>query len=408
MKRTPVMAFALVIAMAALGSPGFGEIYWNSFDAPARATFGVPHVVNDLYLDSSPDNWLSGGIYVQLDAGKVFLNPFLMPGDPRSWLCLPGVNSYDSWYAPGAVLFADADYLGWSVGFSDGRTVLSHTFVVDDPAMLNEGVPWDRIQMRLVLPAASMGRLAFRVGTFDSSGAFEETLYTAGITNGRVDWEQPIPGDLTFDGLVNEADLALVKANWGAAYPDNPIILGDLGSGDPSHDGAVNSVDLDILRANWTPTPPAAAVPEPGILVLLGLPLALAGLGRRAGAARETENPGEPNPGEPPTGAARNSLERNTHNRWSLITRKSPKGATQGHPRCPCRPLDPDFNALGGSLGSRLGLQPATSLDLYGNPRPLRGWSFNRPPRALCMGSRPILERSVARHSRAGYFGGGE
>ena len=281
MKRTPVMAFALVIAMAALGSPGFGEIYWNSFDAPTRRTLGVPHVVNDLYVDSSPDNWISGGIYVQLDAGEVLLYPLANPGNARSWLCLPGVNSYQSWYAPGAELFADGNELAGLPVFADGsfRTVLSHTFSIDDPAV--PLAPWDGIQMRLVLPAASMGRLAVRVGTIDSSGLRDNAIYTAGITNGRVDWEQPIPGDLTFDGLVNEADLALVKANWGAAYPDNPIILGDLGSGDPSHDGAVNSVDLDILRANWTPTPPAAAVPEPGILVLLGLPLALAGSRRR-------------------------------------------------------------------------------------------------------------------------------
>jgi len=275
-------AIALIVVIPALGSRGFGEIYWNSFDGPSIYDESPVHlVVNDLYLYTSPDAWVSGGIYFEQDVGILRSSPWGWMGDGFGWLCYPGVNSYFSWFASEIGFLGDANDLaglpGFSGSLSDG--VLNVQFIRADRDA--DGTPWDGIQMRLVVTSDSIGRLAFRVGTFDSSGAFEKTIYTAGITNGRVDWEQPIPGDLTFDGLVNEADLALVKANWGAAYPDNPIILGDLGSGDPSHDGAVNSVDLDILRANWTPTPPAAAVPEPGILVLLGLPLALAGSRRR-------------------------------------------------------------------------------------------------------------------------------
>ena len=74
-------------------------------------------------------------------------------------------------------------------------------------------------------------------------------------------------GDANGDGFVNSADLDIVRGNWGTS-----VTPGSAASGDLSGDGLVNSSDLDLVRGNWG-TVYAAAVPEPGICVLLALGL---------------------------------------------------------------------------------------------------------------------------------------
>lgn len=92
-----------------------------------------------------------------------------------------------------------------------------------------------------------------------------QLLYTS---NGEA--PDALPGDLNGDGAVNSGDLDLVRGNWGTTDP----------AGDANDDGVVNSGDLDIVRANWGATA-ASAVPEPGILVLLGALGLLAWMRRR-------------------------------------------------------------------------------------------------------------------------------
>ena len=61
------------------------------------------------------------------------------------------------------------------------------------------------------------------------------------------------------------------REHWNETVPP-----GDLSMGDASGDGFVGSSDLDTVRANWGESLFAAAVPEPGmgILMLLGATMA--------------------------------------------------------------------------------------------------------------------------------------
>ena len=74
-----------------------------------------------------------------------------------------------------------------------------------------------------------------------------------------------LDGDLNLDGAVNSDDLDIIRANWGST-----VTPGDLSMGDPNGDGVVNSDDLDVIRANWGRTASAAAVPEPCVALLIG------------------------------------------------------------------------------------------------------------------------------------------
>ncbi len=76
---------------------------------------------------------------------------------------------------------------------------------------------------------------------------------------------QPLPGDANGNGTVDEADAAMLAANWqkigGATWAD----------GDFNGDGAVNDIDAAIMAANWqkSNTATTPSVPEPTAIILL-------------------------------------------------------------------------------------------------------------------------------------------
>jgi hypothetical protein len=77
------------------------------------------------------------------------------------------------------------------------------------------------------------------------------------------------PGDFNLDGIVNDADMNIIKASIGGP--------GTWATGDVNYDGLVNLIDWNFWKASvglpplaGSPNgPDAAGVPEPGTLVLL-------------------------------------------------------------------------------------------------------------------------------------------
>ena len=89
-----------------------------------------------------------------------------------------------------------------------------------------------------------------------------------------------LPGDVNDDGAVNSGDLDIIRANWGDVVDPGDDAMGDLDG-----NGVISSGDLDMVRAWWGTTqeviPVApAAVPEPGVCILLLLGFAAASLRR--------------------------------------------------------------------------------------------------------------------------------
>jgi hypothetical protein len=76
-------------------------------------------------------------------------------------------------------------------------------------------------------------------------------------------------GDLNLDGFVGIADLNIVLGVW-----NTNVTPGDLLAGDPSGDGFVGIADLNVVLGNWNagiPPTGGAAIPEPGMVALLGV-----------------------------------------------------------------------------------------------------------------------------------------
>ncbi len=182
-------------------------------------------------------------------------------------------NGIPSWSGEMLLDFVEArnasrfENLKWGIDQESGEGRLSFDFTT----------PLGGEDLTIMLPVLSGGRTlreVFADGTllepaFELIKGIEYAMFTTQETKVRIlaVYASAIPGDLNADGIVNSADLDIVRANWGQSA-SGPA------SGDANGDGVVGSADLDLVRANWGATLPSA-VPEPGIPVLLAVGLGL-------------------------------------------------------------------------------------------------------------------------------------
>ena len=111
------------------------------------------------------------------------------------------------------------------------------------------------------------------------SGAAPALDVRIGYDNIRATGEPVSEGDADRDGDVDDDDMSLLLANWGADVSGDPDA--GWGSGEFTGQPPVDDDDLSILLANWTGSLDLIGIPEPGTLGLL-LVGGLTVLGRRA------------------------------------------------------------------------------------------------------------------------------
>ncbi len=134
------------------------------------------------------------------------------------------------------------------------------------------------IDMLTIELAAGGNNLALDI---DNSGAvdagdLDEWRSVAAAENG---WAEPyFPGDANLDGTINAADLNKVGLNWQMAQDR-------YSEGDFNGTGSVDAADLNLIGLKWQQSiaaaSSAAAVPEPGGVLLLVLGLVAVAARRR-------------------------------------------------------------------------------------------------------------------------------
>lgn len=186
---------------------------------------------------------------------------FAVEAEPMSHMC--GVSTPHGKGSPGPCRSLTLGSVHWWVD-DPHLAVESFIFGYDHPGS-SEDVGWTLRTRREGSPPTY----------YTMKVVWDSTVGTGyGPLHGPTLESEGLVGDLNNDGLVSSGDLDIVRGHWGESVePGNPL------QGDPSGDGLVNSKDLDVIRANWGSQ--AAAVPEPGMVLLVLLGAALSVLRRR-------------------------------------------------------------------------------------------------------------------------------
>ena len=222
--------------MALKGNQGSGNIGWNCY-LGYGTILNVRAMSNDggKYLVQMPDvtqgEWHHVALVIDNENG--LMQGYLdgvgsgQSGAENGWTPL-----YDGpTFVPGTEFSTDEPLVLGERWFASGDTLYPFDGMLDDFAV------WDR--------ALSAAEILDIFNGADIIGGGSTTL----------------EGDMNGDGVVNSADLDMVRGNWGQTVEPGT-------SGDGNNDGYVNSADLDMVRGNWGATA-AAAVPEPAFLTLL-------------------------------------------------------------------------------------------------------------------------------------------
>jgi uncharacterized protein (TIGR03790 family) len=225
---------------------------------------------------STPADYMSiGALNIALADGAVFntwesfnAQSFIPPGQPGSytgnqgqvgdWLAMGGTAAMGNVAEPGASI--------WRVANEDQLF-----------QMLIAGMTWGEAAW------SSLRQLGY-VNTV--------------VGDPLMTWRVLLNGDVNKDGLVDNADLLILSANWG-----KHVAPGGFGwsQGDLNGDGVVNTADLSLMGKDWgdvsswaldadppqSPlSQPAYPNPEPGSLVLLAIGLGMLGAGSAASRRR--------------------------------------------------------------------------------------------------------------------------
>ena len=223
-------------------------------------------------------------IDVTIDDGWTLGDLVIFSGsvDNQRWVAMypsDGVGDYEIMLAPTAPGDPVISYQAFQVDPTEDSDVFIHPdLAVYSPRDGHESSIIGTIELTEDAFANSV-TLAEGI-TFDLNGftlstcsAVDENGGTLLLNGGQVLITcAPSVGDANGDGLVDDADLSLLLANWGQDATGDPD--GGVSRGEFNLIAPVDDADLSLLLSNWTG---AGAVPEPATLGLIamgiGLPL---------------------------------------------------------------------------------------------------------------------------------------
>jgi len=195
--------------------------YYDGFAGPA-----MPVIDNrNINYDSTP-GWTTSRYcpgYYGID--YQFAYPW-QPGEPVEWATWRGYFERAGWYAVYAWWVADASAATnarYDIHHCDGVTCVMVN-------MEENGGQWNLL-----------GWFRFDVG--EGGRVCLSNIANDPVGADAIRFVQLIPGDLNYDGCVDQADLGLLLADWNCTGGDCP--------GDCDDDGDTDHADLGILLAHW-------------------------------------------------------------------------------------------------------------------------------------------------------------
>ena len=176
---------------------------------------------------------------------------------------------------------ANDDEFGWSVDIGENYAIVgakqANTWCGAAYVFQRDGSTWSEVEKLLPQNSESLWWYEFgHAVAVDESGAGDADFIVttpndsdftgAAYVHDRDSFKQWMPGDADRDDDVDDADAAILAANW---LDDDAV---DWGDGDFNGDGTVNDADAAMMAANWHfGVDVGGEVPEPSTLVLLAL-----------------------------------------------------------------------------------------------------------------------------------------